>query len=200
MGLPWDHPLAYTREFIDGLLPLLAGELADVDGTQVTTHAELNITAPDTPILLAALGPKMLELAGRTVAGHDGRPVRAAHHRHAHRAAIMAAAAEAGRPAPRIMALIRLCVTDDVAQARYAARQGDGDALPRRAVVRARCRTWRVSTTPPSCTSSAAGSGSSTGSPAYAEAGVTDYRLEIAAPTLASRDATREAFATYLAG
>jgi hypothetical protein len=33
---------------------------------------------------------------------------------------------------------------------------------------------------------------------AYAEAGVTDYRLEIAAPTPASRDATREAFATYL--
>src|SRR5689334_19248361 len=25
MGLPWDRPLGYTREFIDGLLPLLAG-------------------------------------------------------------------------------------------------------------------------------------------------------------------------------
>ena len=58
MGLPWDRPLRYTREFIDGLQPLLAGQVADVDGEQVTTHAELNIAAPDTPILLAALGPE----------------------------------------------------------------------------------------------------------------------------------------------
>src|SRR5690242_5904196 len=43
MGLPWDRPLGYTREFIDGLLPLLAGEQADVDGAQVTTHSQLNI-------------------------------------------------------------------------------------------------------------------------------------------------------------
>ena len=69
MGMAWDHPLAYTREFVDGLQPLLAGAAADVDGSQVTTHAELNISAPDTPILLAALGPRMLDLAGRRVQG-----------------------------------------------------------------------------------------------------------------------------------
>src|SRR3954451_24107396 len=43
MGFTWEHPVAYTREFISGLLPLLAGSVADVDGTQVTTHGELNI-------------------------------------------------------------------------------------------------------------------------------------------------------------
>src|SRR3954447_8243566 len=69
MGLRWDRPLAYTREFIAGLQPLLAGEQADVDGEQVTTHGVLNIKAAATPILLAALGPKMLELAGRAVQG-----------------------------------------------------------------------------------------------------------------------------------
>ena len=49
---------------------------ADVDGTEVTTHGVLNINAADTPILLAALGPKMLELAGRRVQGTTGRSVR----------------------------------------------------------------------------------------------------------------------------
>ena len=33
---------------------------------------------------------------------------------------------------------------------------------------------------------------------AYAAAGVTDYRLEVAAPSLAARDATREALAAHL--
>ena len=63
------RPVGYTRDFIAGLQPLLAGAVADVEGEQVTTRAELNIEASDTPILLAALGPRMLELAGRTVQG-----------------------------------------------------------------------------------------------------------------------------------
>src|SRR3954452_19612876 len=54
MGLSWDRPLAFTRDFIAGLQPLLAGEQADIDGPEVTTHGQLNINAPDTPILLAA--------------------------------------------------------------------------------------------------------------------------------------------------
>src|SRR3954453_13993975 len=72
MGLPWDRPLGFTRDFIDGLQPLLAGGQADVDGTQLTTHSQLNITAADTPILLAALGQKKLHLAGRPVQGTTG--------------------------------------------------------------------------------------------------------------------------------
>ena len=35
---------------------------------------------------------------------------------------------------------------------------------------------------------------------AYADAGVTDFRLEVAAPTAAARDATRAALAEHLAG
>ena len=123
MGLAWDRPLAYTRDFIAGLQPLLAGGVADVDGDAVTTHAELNIVAADTPILLAALGPKMLELAGRrvqgTTLGQCGPRTIASYVA----PALRAAADAAGRPAPRIMALIRICVTDDHGPAYALARE-----------------------------------------------------------------------------
>ncbi|MET0326938.1 MAG: LLM class flavin-dependent oxidoreductase, partial [Ilumatobacteraceae bacterium] len=123
MGLAWNRPLAHTRDFIAGLQPLLAGEVADVDGESVTTHAELNIAAAGTPILLAALGPRMLELAGRrvqgTTLGQCGPRTIASYV-----APALHAAAEAeGRPTPRIMALIRICVTDDPGPAYALARE-----------------------------------------------------------------------------
>jgi 5,10-methylenetetrahydromethanopterin reductase len=198
MGLRWDHPLAYTREFIAGLQPLLAGAPADVDGQQVTTHGILNIKAPDTPILLAALGPKMLELAGRvvqgTTVGQCGPKTIASYVA----PTIRAAAEAAGRPEPRIMALIRICVTDDVESALALGRETsaryrmvpsyeavqDLEGLDDLGELHLVGRWERVLD----------------GLAAYAAAGVTDYRLEIAAPDQASRDATREALARHLTG
>ena len=89
----------------------------------MTTHGQLNITAPDTPILLAALGPRMLDLAGRrvqgTTVGQCGPRTIATYI-----APTLRAAAEAARrPEPRIMALIRICVTDDTAGAFALARE-----------------------------------------------------------------------------
>ena len=198
MGLAWDHPLAYTREFIAGLQPLLAGRSANVDGEQVTTHWEPNIEAADTPILLAALGPRMLELAGSTVqgttVGQCGPRTIATHIA----PTLRAAAAAAGRPAPRIMALIRLCVTDDPASAyplaretamryrmvpSYAAMQ-DREGLDDPADLHLNGPWQRVAD----------------GLAEYAAAGVTDFRLEIAAPDVASREASRAALAEHLGG
>jgi alkanesulfonate monooxygenase SsuD/methylene tetrahydromethanopterin reductase-like flavin-dependent oxidoreductase (luciferase family) len=196
MGMSWDRPLAFTRDFIDGLQPLLAGEQADVDGNEVTTHGQLNITASDTPILLAALGPKMLELAGSrvqgTTVGQCGPRTIASYIAPTLRAASDAA----GRPEPRIMALIRICVTDDHAGAYALARQTAAlyRAVPSYAAVQDRegldepadlhlIGTWeRVLE----------------GLNAYAKAGVTDFRLEIAAHSRAARDATRAALARHL--
>jgi 5,10-methylenetetrahydromethanopterin reductase len=198
MGLGWDHPLAYTREFIAGLLPLLAGHLADVNGEQVTTHAELAITAPDTPVLLAALGRRMLELAGRTVqgttVGQCGPRTIASHVA----PRIRAAAAEAGRPEPRIMALIRICVTDDHAGAYALARE---TAMRYRAVPSyATVQDIEGLDDPAELHLIGTWQRILDGLAAYATAGVTDFRLEVAAHTSAARDATREALATHLGG
>ena len=198
MGLPWEHPLAYTREFIDGLLPLLAGNVAHVDGSQVTTHAELNITAPDTPVLLAALGPRMLELAGRTVrgttVGQCGPRTIAAHVA----PRIRAAAADAGRPEPRIMALIRICVTDDHAGAYAVAR----DTATRYRTVPSYAAVQDMEGLDDPADLHLIGTWERVldGLGDYASAGVTDFRLEIAAHDAAARAATREALAAHLGG
>lgn len=126
-GIPWDKPIRRLGEYLDGLLPLLAGERADTVGSTVTTRGALHIpgaTAPD--VYIAALGPQMLRLAGRRVAGtvtwmtgpktlggHVGPTLRDA-------------AAEAGRPegAVRVVAALPISVTDDVTAARgLAAKQ-----------------------------------------------------------------------------
>jgi Luciferase-like monooxygenase len=58
-----------TEQFLNALLPLLDGKPCDVDGGQVFAKGWLTIEAEPVPTLLAALGPKMLELAGRLTAG-----------------------------------------------------------------------------------------------------------------------------------
>lgn len=59
--------LLTVHRLINGLQPLLARQAANVVGDQLTTRAKLDINAPNTPILLAALGPRMLRFAGERV-------------------------------------------------------------------------------------------------------------------------------------
>ncbi len=197
LGLSWDRPLGYTREFLDGMQPLLAGKPADAEGAQLVTRAELNIDAPDTPILLAALGPKMLKLAGErtagTTVGQCGPNTIAAHVA----PTINQAAADAGRPAPRIMALIRLCVTDDHAGAFALAQQVGARyaALPSYAAVLER----EGLDDPGELHLIGSAEQVLDGLGRYAEAGVTDFRLEIAAHDDEASEQSREALAGYLA-
>ena len=66
LGISWDKPVRQMREYLDGLLPLLAGEAANAVGETVTTRGALQIPgAPAPQVYLAALGPQMLRLAGR---------------------------------------------------------------------------------------------------------------------------------------
>jgi 5,10-methylenetetrahydromethanopterin reductase len=69
-GIPWERPVRRMSEFLDGLLPLLAGDAADATGEFTSTRGRLQIPgAPTPPVYLAALGPQMLRLAGRRAAG-----------------------------------------------------------------------------------------------------------------------------------
>jgi len=196
LGLNWDHPYTFTRDFIDGLQPLLAGEQADVDGAQVTTHAQLQITAPDTPILLAALGPRMLGLAGRRVAGTSVGQCGPRTITNYVAPAINAAAGAAGRPNPRIMALVRICVTDDHAGAYALATEIAAfyEAVPSYAAVLAKeglraaaelhlIGSWEQILD---------------GLAAYATAGTTDLRVQIAAHTPKAWADSQQALADHL--
>ena len=70
-GQSFDHPLRHMREYLSILLPVLRGEAASFQGETLsgTTWGPSRSTAPAPPVVVAALGPKMLELAGTVADG-----------------------------------------------------------------------------------------------------------------------------------
>jgi F420-dependent oxidoreductase-like protein len=122
-GYPFERPARHMREYLTALVPLLAGEQVAYQGETVTaaTLGPLEVDAPAPTLLVAALGSRMLELAGTmadgTVTWMTGPATLASHIV----PTITTAAAEAGRPAPRISVGLPLCVTDDVEAARERA-------------------------------------------------------------------------------
>jgi alkanesulfonate monooxygenase SsuD/methylene tetrahydromethanopterin reductase-like flavin-dependent oxidoreductase (luciferase family) len=95
---------------------------ADVQGAHLTARLTLSVPVAPPGLVVAALGPKMLRLAGRfsdgTVTWMTGPRTLASQVV----PEITAAAAEAGRPAPRVIAALPICVTSDREGARDRAR------------------------------------------------------------------------------
>jgi F420-dependent oxidoreductase-like protein len=115
LGLPYDRPARTMRDYLDVLDVALAGPgMVDVENESFRVHNPLDITdvAP-TPVLLAALGPVMLRLAGERTDGTilwmaDERAIGS--HVVPH---ITRAAEGAGRPAPRVVAGVPMCLCRD---------------------------------------------------------------------------------------
>src|SRR5436190_16689568 len=120
-GLSFDKPLRHMREYLAVLMPLLHDGRADVDGETLSAHAAVQIDRPPTQVLVAALGPKMLELAGAvadgTVTWMTGAATLAEHTV----PTITAAAERAGKAAPRVGVSLPICLTTDVDAARERA-------------------------------------------------------------------------------
>jgi F420-dependent oxidoreductase-like protein len=120
-GLSYDRPARYLREYLSALLPLVRGEAVQAAGEVVTarTYGPLEIPdAPAPPVLAAALGPRMLQLAGTvadgTVTWMTGTGTIADHIV----PTITAAAEGAGRPPPRVVVSLPVTVTDSAAEAK----------------------------------------------------------------------------------
>jgi 5,10-methylenetetrahydromethanopterin reductase len=70
LGLEHDHPVGRTREALEVLLPLLRGEYVKYAGEYQQVRAGIEIQgAEPPPIILAALGPRMIELAAELTDG-----------------------------------------------------------------------------------------------------------------------------------
>jgi len=114
LGESYDRPFTHTAEFVEALDPLLRGEPCAVEGDEITAKGWLTVDSEPVPILLAALGPRMLDLAGRRCAGTSlGPGMSPAVVAEYLAPRIRTAAAEAGRPEPRIKALVVVALTDD---------------------------------------------------------------------------------------
>ena len=123
-GLSYEKPARHMHEYLSVLMPLLRGEPASFQGETFAVNASLNI--PDVPaprVLVAALGPRMLQLAGSltdgTVTWMTGPATLDSHIV----PSITRAAAEAGRPAPQVAVGLPVCVTDDADAARELAAE-----------------------------------------------------------------------------
>ena len=132
LGLPYHRPAAFTRDYLDVLDAALAGPgPVDVENATFTVHNPMDAgPVAELPVLIAALGPVMLALAGERAAGTilwmaDERAV--AEHVVPR---IAKAADDAGRPAPRIVAGIPVCLCrpSEVDAARERANRILGEA------------------------------------------------------------------------
>lgn len=120
-GMSYDKPARHMREYMAVLEPLLRGEPAKFEGEQYRVNTALEVPgAARVPVVIAALGDQMLKIAGRsadgtilwmtgpaTVEGHIAPKLRAA-------------ARDAGRGEPRIVAGLPIVLTRDVDGAREA--------------------------------------------------------------------------------
>jgi F420-dependent oxidoreductase-like protein len=122
LGLSYTRHAAYTREYLSVLKPLVSGEAVSFQGEFFNVNAQLAVADADpVPVLVAALGPRMLEVTGEladgTVTWMTGNKTLAQH-----TAPILRAAAEAaGRPEPRIYTGLPIAITSDAAKARELA-------------------------------------------------------------------------------
>jgi F420-dependent oxidoreductase-like protein len=115
LGMSFEKPVRHLREYLEVLGPLSRGETVHHSGEAFNVHAGLTLQGvPPFPIVVAALGEQMLKVTARLADGTltwcVGPATLAAHTV----PTITAAAAEAGRPAPRVIAALPVCVTEDV--------------------------------------------------------------------------------------
>ena len=117
-GMAFEKPATHMREYLSALRPVLDGQPVDVQGETLRAATLMGPISVDgagpVPVLVAALGPALLRVAGELA---DGTLTwMAAPRVVADRIApsITAAAEAAGRPRPRIGIGLPVAVTNDV--------------------------------------------------------------------------------------
>lgn len=119
-GLPTDRPVLRMREYLTVLGPLLRGDSVDYRGETLTAVGAASVPGgvPAPAVIVAAMGPRMVRLAGELADGAatwmTGPKALGEHIV----PAINKAAADAGRPAPRVVAGLPVCVTDTADEVR----------------------------------------------------------------------------------
>lgn len=118
-GLDYSKPARHMREYLEVLAPLLRGEPVDYRGEEYRVKTGLSVPgAARVPVVVAALGPVMLGIAGRladgTITWMTGPRTLSEHIA----PAIGKAARAAGRPEPRIVAGLPIGLCRDAAAGR----------------------------------------------------------------------------------
>ncbi len=125
LGIGFDKPIRHLREYLTILMALMRTGKVDYRGETLVCEAEL-FRPPEqhTPVVVAALGPQALKVAGTLADGTTLAWVGPKTVREHIAPRIGEAAAAAGRGEPRIIATLPVCVTDDAAAVRAAIASG----------------------------------------------------------------------------
>ena len=149
LGLSYARPGRYIEEYLSVLRPLLHETGVDFHGRDFQVCGELQFADADMvscPVVMAALGPRMLEIAGRMADGTVTWMTGPLTLRDYIVPRINAAAEEAGNPVPRICVGMPIAVTDHPERARHALIAFSSTTLPCPATTL--CWSARVSTAP----------------------------------------------------
>jgi 5,10-methylenetetrahydromethanopterin reductase len=114
MGMSFDKPVRHLREYLSVLGPLLHGQPVGVDGEDYRVHGAIAVAGATPPsVVVAALGPQMLKVAGTLADGTLTWCVGPKTLAELTIPTINGAAEAAGRSKPRVIAALPVCVTDD---------------------------------------------------------------------------------------
>jgi alkanesulfonate monooxygenase SsuD/methylene tetrahydromethanopterin reductase-like flavin-dependent oxidoreductase (luciferase family) len=121
LGMP-DRPIAVMRDYVTVLRRLFSGEEVTYDGPAIQLdHVKLAQPTPGVPVYLAALGPQMLHLAGEIADGvclNWATPEQIAWSNERFSEGVESANRK--RSDVTMSMYIRVCIDDDVAEARKA--------------------------------------------------------------------------------
>ena len=118
LGLSYDKPVRHLREYLSILMPLARCEKAKFTGETYTTKGSLHgVGSSPFSVVVAALGEQMLRVTGTLADGTLTWCTGPKTLQSLTVPTITEAAKTAGRPAPRVIAALPVCVTNNVAKA-----------------------------------------------------------------------------------
>ena len=123
-GLSYSKPVRHLKEYLSILMPLLEGKPVKFEGEDYRVQGAVAVAGSSRPsVLVAALGPQMLRVTGALADGTSTWCVGPKTLAELTIPTLRQAAADGGRPEPRVAVALPVCVTDDVAGARARAAQ-----------------------------------------------------------------------------
>ena len=125
LGIGFEKPIRHLREYLSILMPLLHEGATNFDGELLSCDAKLFQTPKhNVPVLVAALGPQALAVTGKWADGTTLAWVGPKTIREHIVPRLQEAAAEHQRPAPRVVATLPICVTEQSTTVRESIGKG----------------------------------------------------------------------------
>ena len=112
-GMSFDGPVGHMRDYLTILMALLHEGVISHGGKHLTSRGGIDVPADPPPVLVAALGPQMLKLVGKTADG-TATWMTGPKTIQDHVVPVINDAAESeNRPRPQVVAAIPVCIHSD---------------------------------------------------------------------------------------